>query len=109
MPYDAPVPAMAAMLYAIKPEDGYFTLSEPGTLSVSSDGRMELRPGAKGQHRALKADPAQSERISKIYVEMASAKPVAPPPRRLPPALQKQLEEDQKKADEKKKAAEPIK
>jgi hypothetical protein len=93
MPYDAPAPAMAAVLYAIRPKEGYFTLSEPGVVSVSNDGRTEFRPSADGRHRYLKADPAQRERVSKIYVEMASAKPAAPPPRRLPPALQK-LEEE---------------
>jgi len=90
MPYDAPGAAMAAMLYAIRPNDGYFTTSEPGAFSISSDGAVQLQALAGGPHRWLKADPAQRERISKIYVEMASAKPVAPPPRRLPPQLQQE-------------------
>jgi hypothetical protein len=101
MPYDASGTALAAMLYAIKPIDGYFGLSESGTLSVSDAGHVDIRPAAKGQHRLLKADPAQRERILKIYVEMASAKPVAPPPRRLPPALQQQLQQEQEKKPEK--------
>ena len=34
MPYDAPSQALAAVLYAVSPEDNYFELSEPGTISV---------------------------------------------------------------------------
>jgi hypothetical protein len=100
MPYDAPAPALAAMLSTIKSKDGYFRLSDPGTLSLSNDGKVVLQPSAQGPHRLLKADPAQRERVTKIYVDMASAKPVAPPPRRLPPQIVAE-EEAAKKAREK--------
>jgi hypothetical protein len=66
MPYDAPSWAMAAMLYAVRPNDGYFKLSGSGT-----------PPG-------LILDPAQKERIIRTYIEMASAKPVPRKPRRPP-------------------------
>ncbi|MGD1068608.1 MAG: hypothetical protein ABSB15_00580 [Bryobacteraceae bacterium] len=98
MPYDAPAPALAAMLYALNPAEGYFALSEPGTVSVGNDGRTVFQPSAQGRHRYLKADPAQRERIMKVYVEMASAKPVAPPPRRLPPPVQAQKAAEKKPA-----------
>jgi len=101
MPYDAPAPALAAMLSAIKPNDGYFTLSGPGTLSLNSEGKTVLQPSAQGRHRFLKADPAQRELIAKLYTDMAAAKPVAPPPRRLPPQIVAE-EEAAKKAREKK-------
>jgi hypothetical protein len=58
MPYDAPASAMAAMLYAVHPDDGYFKLSD------------------SGKPRSLILDPEQKERIIRAYVEMASAKPV---------------------------------
>jgi len=87
MPYDAPASALAAMLYTIRPKDGYFTLSDPGTVSIGNDGRTAFQPSAQGRHRYLKVDPAKRESIAKVYVEMASAKPVAPPPRRLAPQI----------------------
>jgi len=61
MPYDAPSWAMAAMLYAVRPGDGYFGVT---------DSKLVL-------------DPEQKDRIIRTYVEMASAKPVPrkPPPR----------------------------
>lgn len=64
MPYDAPSSAMAAMLYAVHPNEGYFKLSD------------------SGKRRSLIFDPEQKERIIRAYVEMASAKPVARKPRR---------------------------
>jgi hypothetical protein len=76
MPYDAPAAALAAVLYAVHPDDGYFKLSEPGTISVQDDGRTEFTPGAEGKHRYLIADPAQQERIITLYKETVSAKPV---------------------------------
>ena len=80
MPYDAPAPAMAAMLYAVHPE-GYFKLSDPGTISILEDGRTRFTPSAEGRHRYLVADPAQKSKVLETYVAMASAKPVARAPR----------------------------
>jgi hypothetical protein len=64
MPYDSPSCAMAAMLYAVHPNDGYFKLS------------------GSGNRRELVLDPEQKERIIRTYTEMASAKPVPRKPRR---------------------------
>jgi hypothetical protein len=83
MPYDAPVWAMNASLYAVRPQEGYFKLSDPGTISVLEDGRTKFTPSANGKHRYLIFDPAQKERIVKTYTEIASAKPV-PKPARIP-------------------------
>jgi hypothetical protein len=81
MPYDAPSSAMAAMLYAVHPNDGYFKLS--GT----------------GNPRALVLDPDQKERIIRTYIEMASAKPVARKPRR--PPDDKDKDKDKNKEEKK--------
>jgi hypothetical protein len=101
MPYDAPAPALAAMLEAIKPTEGYFKLSDAGTLSLNAEGKVQLQSSAQGRHRLMKVDPGARELIVKLCVEMASAKPVAPPPRRLPPQIVAE-EEAAKKAREKK-------
>jgi hypothetical protein len=80
MPYDAPAPAMAAVLYAVRP-DGYFKLSAPGMIGVAEDGRTRFTPAVDGPHRYLAIDPAQKERVIRTYAELASAKPV---PRQTP-------------------------
>ena len=75
MPYDAPAPALAAVLYAVRP-DGYFKLSAPGMIGVLEDGRTRFTPAAEGPHRYLAIDPAQKERVVQTYAELASARPV---------------------------------
>jgi hypothetical protein len=82
MPYDAPAPALAAVLYAVQPDEGYFTLSEPGTITVLDDGRTKFVPQADGKHRYLIVDPAQKARIMTQYTSLVSAPPAARPGRR---------------------------
>jgi hypothetical protein len=78
MPYDAPSWAMTAALYAARPKEDYFTLSGPGMIDVDRDGRTSFTASEKGNHRYLIVDPAQKEKITLAYVELASAKPQAP-------------------------------
>jgi hypothetical protein len=99
MPYDAPSWAMAAMLYAVRPKENYFKLSEPGTIIVSDDGRTSFAASDNGRHRYLILDPAQKERIVRTYTELASAKPVARKPRR--PVDEKKDEKEEKKEEKK--------
>jgi hypothetical protein len=75
MPYDAPSWAMAAALYAARPKEGYFTLSAPGKIAVDNQGRTSFTASESGNHRCLAVDPAQKEKITLAYVELASAKP----------------------------------
>ncbi|MEO8314910.1 MAG: hypothetical protein ABI645_08965 [Pseudomonadota bacterium] len=75
MPYDAPAPALAAMLYAVKSDENFFKLSEPGTISVQDDGSLRFAAAPTGKHRYLIVDPAQKERVLATYTAMVSAKP----------------------------------
>lgn len=81
MPYDAPAAALAATLHAVHPDEGYFKLSEPGTISVLDGGRTQFTPGANGRHRYLIVDPAQKDRIIQLYKDLVSAKPAPRPSR----------------------------
>jgi len=81
MPYDAPASALAAVLYAVHADDGYFKLSEPGTISVLDDGRTRFTPAADGKHRYVIVDPAQKEKITTVYTAMVSAPPAPRPGR----------------------------
>ena len=82
MPYDASAPALAAVLYAVMPDENYFTLSEPGTISVLDDGRTRFAPQADGKHRYLIVDPAQKARVLTQYTSLVSAQPAPRPGRR---------------------------
>ncbi len=76
MPYDAPAGYMAAVLYAVHPQEGFFKLSSPGAITVSDDGKTKFTPLSGGRHRYLIFDPAQEEKLTKAFTELASAKPV---------------------------------
>jgi hypothetical protein len=97
MPYDAPASALAATLYAVQPDEGYFQLSEPGTISVMDDGRTRFTPGAGGTHRHLIVDPARKDEVIKLYTELVSARPAPRPGRRGgPPPAQQQRQQQQR-------------
>lgn len=95
MPYDAPASALAATLYAVHPERSLFRLSEPGTITVTDDGRTSFASSAGGRHRYLIADPEQKARIETLYTELVSARPAPRPGRRggPPPAQQQQQQQ----------------
>jgi purine nucleosidase len=75
MPYDAPSWAIAAALYAARPKEGYFKVSDAGRIGVDDQGRTSFAAAENGTHRYLIVDPAQKEKITTAYVELASAKP----------------------------------
>lgn len=81
MPYDAPAWDAASIVYAVRPNETFFKLSEPGQIRVRDDGGTEFTPTANGKHRHLILDPTQKERLIKAFTEMASAKPVVRRPR----------------------------
>jgi hypothetical protein len=75
-PQDAPSWSICAALYAVRPSENYFRLSDPGTITAAADGRTQFTPSAAGTHRNLVFDPAQKDRILVTYTELASTKPV---------------------------------
>jgi hypothetical protein len=81
MPYDAPASALAAVLCAVHPDEDYFKVSDPGTISVLDDGRTRFTPAVDGKHRYVMVDPAQKERIVSLYTAMVSAPPAPRPGR----------------------------
>jgi hypothetical protein len=75
-PEDAPSWSMTAALHAVRPSENYFKLSEPGTITVSNDGRTGFSASGEGKHRTLMLDSTQKDRIIEAYVELASTKAV---------------------------------
>jgi len=99
MPYDTPAPAMSATLYAARPKEGYFKVSDPGTIAVLDGGRMEFTPSASGKHRLLMPDPEKKDKVVQTLVELTAAKPVIPQRFRPPAADDKK--DDAKPAEKK--------
>jgi len=75
MPYDRPTWDLTAVLYAVRPNGGYFTLSEPGTVMVDGEGKTMLKADAKGRQRYLILDPAKRDSVRDVLVELSSAAP----------------------------------
>jgi hypothetical protein len=77
MPYDAPAYDIAAGHYAVHPDSGFFQLSEPGALSVSDGGVLAFSAGG-GKVQRLIVDADKKQQAIAAFVEIASAKPIAP-------------------------------
>jgi len=67
--------SVLAALYAANPGAAYFTMSPPGTIDVSDDGRTRFKESSNGNHRYLIVDPAQKESITKAFIALATTRP----------------------------------
>ena len=81
VPYDAPSQTLAAVLYTVHPEDNYFGLSEPGTITILDNGETRFTPSPNGRHHYLIARPEQRERVLDTYVKLITTQPPPPPAR----------------------------
>lgn len=74
MPYDSPTWDPTAVLYAVD-NDGYFTESEPGTITVNDSGTVRFTPSSSGLHRYLSVREEQIPRVVDHFVKTFSKKP----------------------------------
>ena len=75
MPYDRQTWDLTAVLYAIRPNHGYFGLSEPGSISTDAEGKTTHTPNPAGRHRYLTATPEQRIRTLEALIQLASQPP----------------------------------
>ena len=78
MPYDAPLHDVAAIAYAVKPESGFFDVTD-GTLSASSTGALTFTAGT-GNMRKLTVPAAKRAEALDALIAMMGTQP--PPPAR---------------------------
>ncbi len=71
-PYDRPTWDITAALYAVRPNDGYFSLSEPGTIGVDAAGVTTLVPSADGKHRYFVMNEVQRARALEAMLLLSS-------------------------------------
>lgn len=76
MPYDRQTWDLTSVLYAIEGDAGYFSVSEPGTITVTEDEFTTFTPGALGKHLYLKIDAVQANRVKNRFVEIITARPL---------------------------------
>ncbi len=72
MPYDRPTWDLTAALYAVRPDRGYFGLSQPGWIRADQAGRTTFTPDPAGRHRYLTLDEAQRARTLETMILLAS-------------------------------------
>jgi purine nucleosidase len=75
MPYDRPTWDLTSVLYAVRPDSGYFTLSAPGTVRVEDNGRTVFSPSASGTRRHLILPPGAEDRVLEAMRLLASQPP----------------------------------
>lgn len=75
MPYDRQTWDLTSVLYAVRPERGYFGLSAPGTISVDDQEVTQFSAGPTGQHRYLTVNAEQIARVREALVQLASQPP----------------------------------
>jgi inosine-uridine nucleoside N-ribohydrolase len=77
MPYDRPTWDLTAVLYAVRPDEKYFALSLPGTITVLPDGSSHFEPSTAGNHRYLILTDEQRARTLEALILFASQPPAS--------------------------------
>ncbi len=75
MPYDRPTWDLTAVLYAVRPDEKYFSLSPPGTITVLPDGSSRFEASPNGNHRYLIIKDEQRARTLEAMIILASEPP----------------------------------
>jgi inosine-uridine nucleoside N-ribohydrolase len=72
MPYDRPSWDLTTVLYDLRPDRGYFDVSQPGEVTVAANGATTFHPSANGKRYYLKTSPMQAARITDSLVWLAT-------------------------------------
>ncbi|MBI3860882.1 MAG: DUF1028 domain-containing protein [Planctomycetia bacterium] len=75
MPYDRETWDLTSVLYAVRPNQGYFGLSQPGKIEVDNHEITQFKPAEGGPHRHLTVTPEQIVRVREALVQLASQPP----------------------------------
>ena len=66
---------LTSVLYAVRPNRGYFDLSPPGTVTVLDDGQTTFTPSENGKHRYMIVSPEQIAMVREAFVQLCSEPP----------------------------------
>lgn len=75
MPYDRETWDLTSVLYAVRPDRGYFDLSPPGEIAVDAAEVTRFAAGEAGRRRFLIASPEQVTRVREALIQLASQPP----------------------------------
>ena len=66
---------LTSVLYAVRPNRGYFTLSQNGTVTVQDDGQTTFTPDENGKHHYMIVNPGQIIMVREAFVQLCSEPP----------------------------------
>jgi inosine-uridine nucleoside N-ribohydrolase len=66
---------LTSVLYAVRPDRGYFDLSSPGRIVVADDGFTSFQPEANGPHRYMTVTPEQVAAVREAQAMLCSQPP----------------------------------
>lgn len=75
MPYDRATWDLTSVLYAVRPERGYFGLSKTGTIHVDDEALTKFEEDPQGKHRFITVDEEQIARVREALIQLASQPP----------------------------------
>ncbi len=75
MPYDRPTWDLTSVLFAVRPNRGYFGFSRPGIVSVDQQGRTSFQENETGKHRHLTVSERQKETTLEALIQLTSQPP----------------------------------
>ena len=73
--HDRPSWDLTSVLFAVRPDDGYFTLSQPGRVTVEDDGFLKFQPEELGRDRYLEMNSEQAIRVREVLRDLVSQPP----------------------------------
>jgi inosine-uridine nucleoside N-ribohydrolase len=74
-PHNRPTWDLTSVLYAIRPDRGYFEVSAPGKVTIDSDGSTQFTPSTGGAHRYLILKPERRDQVTEALVLLSSQPP----------------------------------
>ena len=75
MPFERPCWDLTSVLIAVRPDHGYFGLSDPGTIRFDDAMVTHFTPAAAGRHRYLTLTPQQAVRVREACSQLVSQPP----------------------------------
>ncbi|MFI4874602.1 MAG: nucleoside hydrolase [Blastopirellula sp. JB062] len=74
-PHNRPTWDLTSVLYAVRPDYGYFDLSEPGRVTVNDDSTVTFEPQKNGRDRYLILSDKQHPRAEEALILLSSEPP----------------------------------
>ncbi len=72
MPYDRPTWDLTTVLYDLRPDRGYFGISEPGNVTVADNGATTFQPNPQARRYYFKVNSVQAARVRDACVWLSS-------------------------------------